>query len=119
MKREWNQSADRLVSTALQNEKGRTVLADEDRRDLITLNRLDELLNPKQDGQLDRITAITRSAGRIRHQPEVIQEEIVQRIRIQRIVQAQDEERCIVNLKNYLNGDISSVDAGEVKVCAK
>ena len=51
MKRKWNQSADRLASTALQNENGRTVVAEEDRRDLITLNRLDELSKPKQDGQ--------------------------------------------------------------------
>ena len=49
----------------------------------------------------------------------MIQEEIVHRIRIRRIVQAQDEERWIINLKNYLNGDISSLDTGEVKMCAK
>uniref|UniRef100_A0AAV1TTL0 RNase H type-1 domain-containing protein n=1 Tax=Peronospora matthiolae TaxID=2874970 RepID=A0AAV1TTL0_9STRA len=119
MKREWNQSADRLASTALQSEKGRTVVAEEDRQDLMTLNRLDELLKPKQDGQLARVTAIARSARRIRHEPEVIQEEIVQRIRIQRIVQAQDEERWIVNLKTYLSGDVLNLDAVEVKMCAK
>uniref|UniRef100_A0AAV1UNR5 Reverse transcriptase n=1 Tax=Peronospora matthiolae TaxID=2874970 RepID=A0AAV1UNR5_9STRA len=119
MKREWNQIADRLASTALQNEKGRTVVAEEDRQDLMNLNRLDELLKPKQDGQLARITAITRSAGRIRHEPEVIQEEIVQRTRIQRIVQAQDEERWIVNLKKYLSGDVSNLDAEEVNMCTK
>uniref|UniRef100_A0AAV1UR94 Reverse transcriptase n=1 Tax=Peronospora matthiolae TaxID=2874970 RepID=A0AAV1UR94_9STRA len=119
MKREWNQSADRLASTALQSEKGRTVVAEEDRQDLMTLNRLDELLKPKQDGQLARVTAIARSARRIRHEPEVIQEEIVQRIRIQRIVQAQDEQRWIVNLKTYLSGDVSNLDAVEVKMCAK
>ena len=62
MKREWNQSADRLASTALQSEKERTIVAEEDRLELITLNRLDELLKPKQDGQLARITAVTRSA---------------------------------------------------------
>ena len=79
MKREWNQSADRLASIALQSENGRTVVAEEGRRDLITLKRLDELLKPKQDGQIARITAITRSAERIRQQPEVIREEIVQK----------------------------------------
>ena len=103
----------------MQNEEGKAVVAEEYRRGLITLNRLEELLKPKWAGQLARITAFTRSAGRRRHQPEVIQEEIVQRIRIQRIVEAQDEERWIVNLKRYLNGDISSLDAGEVKMCAK
>ena len=49
----------------------------------------------------------------------MIQEEIVQRIRIRRIVQAQDEERWIVNLKKYLSGDISNLNDGEVKICAK
>ena len=39
-KREWNQSADRLTSTALQSKKGSTVVAEEDRRDLITLSCL-------------------------------------------------------------------------------
>ena len=77
MKRDYNQSADRLASISLQNEKGRTVVAEEDRRDLITVNSLDELLKPEQDGQLARITAVTRSAKRIRHQPEVIQEKLV------------------------------------------
>ena len=74
MKREWNQGADRLASTALQNEKESTVVAEEERRYLITLKRLDELLKPKQAGQIAQITAITISAERIIHQPEVIQE---------------------------------------------
>ena len=82
MNREWNQSADRLPSKALQNGKERSVGTEEDRRDLTTSKRLDELLKPKQAGQLARITAITRSSGRRRHQPEVLQDEIVQRIRI-------------------------------------
>uniref|UniRef100_A0AAV1V9A4 Integrase zinc-binding domain-containing protein n=1 Tax=Peronospora matthiolae TaxID=2874970 RepID=A0AAV1V9A4_9STRA len=63
--------------------------------------------------------AISISAGRRRHQPEVLQEEMVQRIRVRRIGQAQDEERRIVILKKYLNGDVSSLDAGEGKMCAK
>ena len=44
---------------------------------------------------------------------------MVQRVRIKRIGQAQDEERWIVNQKKYMNGDISSLDAEEEKVCAK
>ena len=72
VKREWNLRAGRLAITALQNEKGGTVVAEDDRRDLITLNRLDELLKPKQSSQLGRITAVTRSARRIRHKPEAI-----------------------------------------------
>uniref|UniRef100_A0AAV1VBY4 Integrase zinc-binding domain-containing protein n=1 Tax=Peronospora matthiolae TaxID=2874970 RepID=A0AAV1VBY4_9STRA len=63
--------------------------------------------------------AISISAGRRRHQPEVLQEEMVQRIRVRRIGQAQDEERRIVILKKFLNGDVSSLDAGKGKMCAK
>ena len=48
MKRDWNQSADRLASTALQKEQGVVITSEGDRQDLITLNRLDELLKSKQ-----------------------------------------------------------------------
>ena len=43
----------------------------------------------------------------------------MQKIRIRRIGQDKDEERWIANLKKYLKSDISSLDAGEVKMCAK
>ena len=43
MKRDWNQSADRLASEAVQKEEGVFVDFDQDRQDLITLNRLNEL----------------------------------------------------------------------------
>ena len=44
MKRDWNQSADRLASEALQREKGTVAVSDQERQDLITLNLLDEVL---------------------------------------------------------------------------
>ena len=77
-----------MASEALQLEKGRIVVADQDHQDLITLNRLDELLIPSQVGQVVKVAAITRSTVRRRCQPEVLQEEIVQKIRIDRIRQA-------------------------------
>ena len=40
MKRDWNQSADRLASEALRQEKGTVVVSDQERQDLITLNRI-------------------------------------------------------------------------------
>ena len=49
----------------------------------------------------------------------MIQEDIVQIFRIQRIVQAQDEERWTIYLKKDLSGDILNLYAGEVKMCAK
>ena len=118
MKRDWNQSADRLASEALQREKGMIVVSDQDRQDLITLNRLDELLIPSQVEQVVKVAAITRSAVRRRCQPEILQEEIVQQVRIDRIRQAQDEESWISNLKTYLIGDVARLSAEEAKICA-
>ena len=46
MKRDWNQSADRLASAALQREKGTIVTLEDDRQDLKTINRLNELIKP-------------------------------------------------------------------------
>ncbi|GMF53729.1 unnamed protein product [Phytophthora fragariaefolia] len=43
MKREWIQSADKLASAELQQEEGVEVTSEDDKQDLITLNRLDEL----------------------------------------------------------------------------
>ncbi|POM80758.1 LOW QUALITY PROTEIN: Reverse transcriptase [Phytophthora palmivora] len=43
MKRDWNQSADSLASAALRRESGVVIVKEEERQDLMTLNRLDEL----------------------------------------------------------------------------
>ena len=64
MKRDWNQSADRLANEALQWEKGTTVVSDQERQDLITLNRLDELLTPRKVDPIVKVHVITRSAVR-------------------------------------------------------
>ena len=47
IKRDWNQSDDRLASEALQREKRVTDFIEQECQNLITLNRLDELLLPK------------------------------------------------------------------------
>ena len=52
MKRDWNQSADSLASKALQQEQGTIALSDQDRQDLRSLSRLDELLTPKSVDQV-------------------------------------------------------------------
>ncbi|OWZ19123.1 reverse transcriptase [Phytophthora megakarya] len=44
----WNQSAGKLTSAALQREEGEIVTAEGERQDLITLNRLHEMLQPIQ-----------------------------------------------------------------------
>uniref|UniRef100_A0AAV1UK23 Integrase catalytic domain-containing protein n=1 Tax=Peronospora matthiolae TaxID=2874970 RepID=A0AAV1UK23_9STRA len=117
MKRDWNQSADRLASEALQQEKGTVVFSDQERQDLITLNRLNELLLPERVGRAVKVTAITRSAQRRRCQPRILQEEVVRQIRIGRIKQAQDEESWISSLKTYLVGDMAKLSADEAKMC--
>ena len=67
-------------------------MMEEDQQDLRTLNRLDELLTPVNKEEVIKVAAITRSAMRRRREPELLQEEVVQRIRIERIKQVQEEE---------------------------
>ena len=84
VKRDWNASADRLASEALQNEIGGIVIDDNDRQYKVTLNRLDELRVPRKTNQQVRVAAITRAAARRRQSPQIVKEEIVQHIRIER-----------------------------------
>ena len=51
VKRDCNASADKLASEALQNEIGGIVIDDNDRQDLVTLNRLDELMISQKKNQ--------------------------------------------------------------------
>ncbi|POM68913.1 Reverse transcriptase [Phytophthora palmivora] len=117
MKRDWNQSADSLASAALRRENGVVIVTEEERQDLVTLNRLDELLIAKDDAATVKIAAVTRSRKKCR--PQVLQEEIVQRMRMERINQAQDEEKWIVDLKDYLRGDVQDLTSAEAKSCSK
>ena len=64
---------------------------DQDRQDLVTLTRLEELLISRKTNYMVRVAAITRAAAQRRRSPQIVQEEIVQQIRIERIKQAQDE----------------------------
>ena len=100
-KRNWNQSADRLATNALQQEKGTMTVSDQDRQNLHMLNQLDELLTPKNVNRVVKISAVTRSAVRRRRSSESVQEDVVQRIRIERIKQAQEEQSWIANLRNF------------------
>ncbi|ETM48791.1 hypothetical protein L914_06727 [Phytophthora nicotianae] len=54
VKRDWNQSTDRLANTALHQQEGAVVTSEADCDDLVVLNRLQELLLPKDEGT-DRI----------------------------------------------------------------
>jgi len=119
MKRDWNQSADRLASSALQREEGAIITSGEELQDLITLNRLDELLKPRDDSAVAYVAAVTRSARRRRSAPEALQEEIVQRMRCERIVRAQNEEKWITDLKTYLRGDVLEMPTRDAKFCSR
>jgi ribonuclease HI len=119
VKREWNQSADKLANAALKEEAGTSVTSEADRQDLITLNRLDEILQPKIEAPVCMPIATRAASRRRRVRPETLQESVVQRVRIRRVLQAQDEEQWIVHLKAYLQGDVTSLSAEEAKSCAK
>ncbi|CAI5725192.1 unnamed protein product [Peronospora effusa] len=119
MKREWNQSADRLANAALQQQRGVEIIPEEEWKDLEEINRLPELLVPKNPSPAMRITAVTRSRVRSRMPTEVVQEEVVQRIRIERISAAQDEEMWIRDLKLYLRGEWSGLPAEVALACGK
>ncbi|GMF48428.1 unnamed protein product [Phytophthora fragariaefolia] len=117
VKRNWNQSADKLASAALQREAGEQVTYQTDIDDLATLNRLAELLVPQSQISVVKIAATTRA--RQRRNGEVLQEPLLQRMRMERISRAQDEEKWIVDLKKYLTGDVRELTSTEAKSCAK
>ncbi|POM75143.1 Reverse transcriptase [Phytophthora palmivora] len=120
VKRDWNGSADSLTSAALQRQGAAEIESDECKQDLITLNRLGEVLVIKKADQVAQITAVVtqsspRSTIRTTSDPQSLREEVVRDLRIDRIRQAQDEEAWISGLKKYLNGDLQDLTQQEVK----
>ncbi|OWZ08023.1 LOW QUALITY PROTEIN: hypothetical protein PHMEG_00019499 [Phytophthora megakarya] len=95
VKRDWNGSADSLASAALQRQCGIKVETDNEIQDLITLNRLDEILVVKSEDPAVPISAVTtrsktRSGVRSGSNPPVLCEEVTRELRIERIRQAHD-----------------------------
>ncbi|POM76019.1 Reverse transcriptase [Phytophthora palmivora] len=118
VKRDWNGSADSLASAALQRQGGVNIESNEDKQDLITLNRLDEILVAKTTDQAAQITAVvtrpgSRSTIRTTSDPQSLRDEVVRDLRIDRI--RQDEEAWISGLKKYLNGDLQDLTQQEAK----
>ncbi|POM70257.1 Reverse transcriptase [Phytophthora palmivora] len=74
-------------------------------------------LHPKNDAATVKINAVTRSHKTCR--PQVLQEAIVQRMRMECISRAQDEEKWIVNLNAYLRGGVQDLTSTEAKNCSK
>ncbi|KAI9991072.1 hypothetical protein PInf_018693 [Phytophthora infestans] len=81
VKRDWNASADSLASAALRNQCGVEVEREAEHQDLVTLNRLDEVVVVGSE------------------------KKTVQGVRIERTLKAQNEEAWILGLKKYLMGD--------------
>ncbi|KAE9308277.1 hypothetical protein PR003_g20786 [Phytophthora rubi] len=62
-------------------------------------------------------SSAARTTTRGSRPPEVLEELVVQRLRLDRIRDAQDEEVWIVNLKKYHRGDVGDLSRREVKNC--
>ncbi|KAG2877403.1 hypothetical protein PC119_g23650 [Phytophthora cactorum] len=58
---------------------------------------------------------ITRSRTRTRSKPQILQEDYVKGLRVDRIRQAQDEEAWVSGIKKYLVGELRDLDQGEAK----
>ena len=77
-------SADRLASSALQQGTCTIVTSYSEIQDLISLNRLEKLIIPETADRVVKISAITRSTLQRRRRPEVLHEEAVQDIQVDR-----------------------------------
>ncbi|GMF29744.1 unnamed protein product [Phytophthora lilii] len=119
VKRDWNQSADRVASAALQRQEGAVVTLEADRQDLVGLNRLPELLLLTDASPAAHVAAATRSQTRRRAPPAVLQSDVVQHMRAERIGQAQSKEKWIEDLKAYLNGALHKLSVDEAQACSK
>ena len=67
---------------------------------------------PSHVDQVVKVNAITRSAMRRRCHPEILQEAIVQQVRLERIKQAQEEEKWIDDLITDLIGTCQAENGG-------
>ncbi|KAE9351975.1 hypothetical protein PR003_g4612, partial [Phytophthora rubi] len=118
VKRDWNGSADSLAGAALQRQAGVEVEEDSDFENLVTLNRLEEILVAREaeEHPSAKISPVaTRTTGDSRSRPTVLQEEVVRNLRIGRIKQAQDEEVWIAGLKKYLLGAVHDLSPEDIK----
>ncbi|KAI9983278.1 hypothetical protein PInf_007233 [Phytophthora infestans] len=115
VKRDWNASADSLASAALRNQCGVEVEREAEHQDLVTLNRLDEVVMVGSEKRTVQVMAVTRSRGRIGSSPQILDEAFVKGVRIERILKAQNEEAWILGLKKYLMGDVRDLRREDTK----
>ncbi|OWY95484.1 LOW QUALITY PROTEIN: reverse transcriptase, partial [Phytophthora megakarya] len=117
--RDWNGSADSLASAALQRQRGIEVLETPEYQDLVTVNRLDEILIPKTENPVVRVAAVTTRAGRARSPAGVMDEGLIREIRVDRIKQAQEEKVWVAGMKKYLSGSIAGLTQAEARSYGK
>ncbi|KAI9998236.1 hypothetical protein PInf_002581 [Phytophthora infestans] len=115
VKRDWNASADSLASAALRNQCGVKVEREAEHQDLVTLNRLDEVVVVGPGKRTVQVMTVTRSRGRIGSSPQILEETFVKGIRIEWILKAQNEEAWILGLKKYLMGDVRDLSREDTK----
>ncbi|OWZ17551.1 reverse transcriptase [Phytophthora megakarya] len=90
-------------------------------QDLVTLNRLVEILAVKTEDEIAQISAVTtfskaRFGVRMGSDPGSLREKLGRELRIERTWQAQDEESWIAGLKKYLVGKIPDLIQEKAKV---
>ncbi|KAE8908954.1 hypothetical protein PF005_g26253 [Phytophthora fragariae] len=142
VRRDWNASADLIAGQALQRQAGLPIVEEQTLADLVTLNRLEELLDPTSgkltnDEKAQALPVRTRSGTRqeaeqsvdeeirpvespSRHlTPDVLDEMVVKRIRMERIREAQDEESWIHNLKKFIRGDMTDMTSRDASNSSK
>ncbi|KAE8980248.1 hypothetical protein PR002_g24183 [Phytophthora rubi] len=118
VKRDWNGCADSLAVAALQRQAGVELEEDSDFENLVTLNRLEEILVAREaeEHPSAKVSPVaTRTTGDSRPRPAVLQKEVVRNLRIERIKQAQDEEVWIAGLKKYLVGAVHDLAPEDIK----
>ncbi|OWZ13922.1 reverse transcriptase [Phytophthora megakarya] len=113
---ELNGSADSLASAALQRQGRTEVQGGLGYQDLVTLNRLDEILISKTEDPVVRVAVVTTRASRVRSPAGVMQENLIREMRVDRIKRAQEEEVWIAGMKKYLSGAIADLSQTEARL---
>ncbi|OWY90822.1 reverse transcriptase, partial [Phytophthora megakarya] len=88
-------------------------------QDLVTLNRLDEILIPKTENPVVRVVAVTARVSRVRSPAGVMQEGLIRKMRVDRIRRAQEEKVWIAGMKKYLSGSIADFTQAEARSYGK
>ncbi|OWZ09793.1 LOW QUALITY PROTEIN: reverse transcriptase [Phytophthora megakarya] len=117
VERDWNGSTDSPASAALQRQGGIEVQKGPGYQDLVTLNRLDEILIPRTENPVVRVAELTTRAARIIC--EAVQEDLIREMRVDRIKQVQEEEVWIAGMKKYLSGSIADLAQAEARSYGK